>query len=1159
MASQSVAHSTVHCRKAQTVEAADGSLRYRPVLKVKGSQCELGEYNTEREAAIAYDVCKLKVATEHGLNTQTLKLNSEAATYEAHPLFSYLVKECTLDEACRLLREGLVEEFLQQQRPTRQADRRADAAPEAGTGLLGQERGSSESEHSPAELLLGSGTGSDEQQQVPAQQQQHQQEKPQGGVESQEQVVVAAAPSNPPATPDSDTSSDTGNLPRLRSMWREEPAGSGRYLVNVTERLLKMKELCLPAFIRQEMFSEASSGANVTICSASEDDRWLADYMEYSRGGARVDAFLRQLQQLIKDTALQPHDVMAFRRKGRLNLSLEVFPASSQEARAYISSITNQASLPGSAGKPSSASRKRSIDEEPTAEQRAIGVGKKQRSAAGAAAAGTSGKENKIAGGSLKPVATKPAPASAAEPQVLSPRQQQKQSQPMPGKQSKTQAAQPAAGKPASTQAVAEAEAHPGSKGKKDKPAGKAGAAAAAKTPAATAKASKAAKTPASTSKPGNGKPRSSWAQFPLGTGAHSVVLSEAACKNSNLNVTVYRAQQVFGDGEAPSEVTVASVDTGKEYRWTYRKYSSNTNQVYLHALTEYMHAVKADPGDVMSLKYLRKGCAEVTMWKRSSKEAKAFVQHLHSGNAAVTPPPTKAATGSSADKATTQRSSDKKAEGAEKKQKLEDQQPKQEQQAAPKQEQQTKPKKEQQQPKQQPKAAGGPDAAVKPPAAAKPAAGAGQGSRNRSRPASMPPAPSTGEGAASGAALPAKPVEVARGHPSKPAANDMRRTRASSATPATNAGHTAGPETQAAVAAKQPAAAALGGEVPARILAKAAAASMDGPAPTSKAPAPAAVTQRQPSPAPQCKKPATAQHQAAGSTQVAPAVAAIPPAATAVPPAGGIQVSIRQPQCKAAGPKGATTAVGGCRAGTRATTTAVIGTKRRKQASPSRAAEGDPNTAAYADALVPAKRLKGAAALAGGNSMPPGSAAAAEAGTAAGWLGPKKAAGTAVPDQAVPLTTTCPSKPAGSQCSDSMEGDSTCQAAPGGADTAGRAKLLSSTSHLAAHTATTAVTAFSMQSRPCRQQQEQQPLATPCELTHDEAGVWSNMRKLLDLVVTEGRLGLPGAAAFQCGFAQVQDPGARLFYYSGLKSLYDAGEWEQLCTWVSSIKGSQA
>ena len=66
------------------------------------------------------------------------------------------------------------------------------------------------------------------------------------------------------------------------------------------------------------------------------------------------------------------------------------------------------------------------------------------------------------------------------------------------------------------------------------------------------------------------------------------------------------------------------------------------------------------------------------------------------------------------------------------------------------------------------------------------------------------------------------------------------------------------------------------------------------------------------------------------------------------------------------------------------------------------------------------------------------------------------------------------------------------------------------------------------MQSRPCRQQQEQPPLAAPCELTYDEAGVWSNMRKLLDLVVTEGRLGLAEAAAFQCGFAQVQDPGAR-------------------------------
>ena len=44
---------------------------------------------------------------------QTLKLNCKAAKYEAHPLFHYLVKECTLEEACRLLREGLVEEFAE--------------------------------------------------------------------------------------------------------------------------------------------------------------------------------------------------------------------------------------------------------------------------------------------------------------------------------------------------------------------------------------------------------------------------------------------------------------------------------------------------------------------------------------------------------------------------------------------------------------------------------------------------------------------------------------------------------------------------------------------------------------------------------------------------------------------------------------------------------------------------------------------------------------------------------------------------------------------------------------------------------------------------------------------------------------------------------------
>jgi hypothetical protein len=58
-------------------------------------------------------VCKLKVATEHGLDLATLKLNAEPAAYESHPIFHYLLHECTLEDSCRLLREGLVEEFLE--------------------------------------------------------------------------------------------------------------------------------------------------------------------------------------------------------------------------------------------------------------------------------------------------------------------------------------------------------------------------------------------------------------------------------------------------------------------------------------------------------------------------------------------------------------------------------------------------------------------------------------------------------------------------------------------------------------------------------------------------------------------------------------------------------------------------------------------------------------------------------------------------------------------------------------------------------------------------------------------------------------------------------------------------------------------------------------
>ncbi len=43
-----------------------------------------------------------------------------------------------------------------------------------------------------------------------------------------------------------------------------------------------------------------------------------------------MDAFLRQLQSLVKDAALVPLDVLAFRRLGGLALSLEVHRADSQ-------------------------------------------------------------------------------------------------------------------------------------------------------------------------------------------------------------------------------------------------------------------------------------------------------------------------------------------------------------------------------------------------------------------------------------------------------------------------------------------------------------------------------------------------------------------------------------------------------------------------------------------------------------------------------------------------------------------------------------------------------------------------------------------------------------------------------------------------------------
>lgn len=42
------------------------------------------------EAAAAYDVAKLKAASDHGVDAEGLKLNRPAAVYQAHPLFQYV-------------------------------------------------------------------------------------------------------------------------------------------------------------------------------------------------------------------------------------------------------------------------------------------------------------------------------------------------------------------------------------------------------------------------------------------------------------------------------------------------------------------------------------------------------------------------------------------------------------------------------------------------------------------------------------------------------------------------------------------------------------------------------------------------------------------------------------------------------------------------------------------------------------------------------------------------------------------------------------------------------------------------------------------------------------------------------------------------------------
>ena len=39
---------TTACRKVEVLVGPDSSLAYRPILKVKGEQCDLGEYSTEK-------------------------------------------------------------------------------------------------------------------------------------------------------------------------------------------------------------------------------------------------------------------------------------------------------------------------------------------------------------------------------------------------------------------------------------------------------------------------------------------------------------------------------------------------------------------------------------------------------------------------------------------------------------------------------------------------------------------------------------------------------------------------------------------------------------------------------------------------------------------------------------------------------------------------------------------------------------------------------------------------------------------------------------------------------------------------------------------------------------------------------------------------------
>ena len=202
---------------------------------------------TCREAAVAHDVLQ-QIAWAGGPSTVQPPLNYPRSSYESLPLFRYLRDTCSLADACRLLREGLLEDLLGagKQVSRRRHARRLARSP-AGRALpLHAERApcpapcpaqrlrrhatlvpqpprGADIPVGPAAALGGS--------------------RPLAAARCKRQVDGAGAPG---AKRSKTSHAACDQPPKLRSTWAEIPAGSGAYLVNLTERTLRMREISVP-------------------------------------------------------------------------------------------------------------------------------------------------------------------------------------------------------------------------------------------------------------------------------------------------------------------------------------------------------------------------------------------------------------------------------------------------------------------------------------------------------------------------------------------------------------------------------------------------------------------------------------------------------------------------------------------------------------------------------------------------------------------------------------------------------------------------------------------------------------------------------------------------------------------------------------------------